>query len=76
MIVAVIGGISVTCTFSNIYGCIIKGILEEEFKDVLSEKQAEFGAGQSTAHNLYCIMHLTEKRFRSTSKHPFSICGS
>jgi hypothetical protein len=35
----------VISTFSKIHGHIIKEILEEAFKDMLSEEQARFRAG-------------------------------
>jgi hypothetical protein len=50
----------VTSTFSKIYGCIIKGILEELYQDMLTEEQAGFRVGRSTVYNLYCVRQLTE----------------
>jgi hypothetical protein len=52
-------GILVTSTFSKIYRRIIKGILEEDYRDALSEEQVGFRVGQSTIDNVYCIMQYT-----------------
>jgi hypothetical protein len=56
------GDNSVISTFSKIHGHIIKGILEEEYQDMLREEQAGFRVGRYKVDNLYCVTQLIEKR--------------
>ena len=55
-------GISVTNTFSRIYGQILAKLIELEYKNMEMEKQSGFRAGRSCIDNIFCITQMTEKK--------------
>jgi len=55
-------GISVTRTFSRIYGRILAKFVESEYKKVEMEEQSGFRAGRSCIDNIFCIKHVIEKK--------------
>ena len=46
-------GISVTSTFSRIYGCILAKLVESEYKNMGMEEQSGFRAGRSCIDNIF-----------------------
>lgn len=48
-------GITVTSTFSRLFGQILKGFLEEEFGVQEAEEQCGFRAGRSCVDNIFCL---------------------
>jgi hypothetical protein len=55
-------GISVTSTFSRIYGRILAKLVELEHKDMEMEEQADFRAGRSCIGNIFGITQMIEKK--------------
>jgi hypothetical protein len=55
-------GISVTNTFSSIYGCILKQFVEAEYKNMEMEEQSGFQAGRSCTGNIFCLTQMVEKK--------------
>jgi len=55
-------GISVTSTFSRIYGRILAKLVELEHKNMEMEEQAGFRAGRSCIDNIFCIIQIIEKK--------------
>jgi len=54
-------GISVTNTFSRIYGRIFAKLVELEHKNMEMEERARFRAGRSCIDNIFCITQMIEK---------------
>jgi hypothetical protein len=54
-------GISVTSTFSRIYGRILAKLVETEYKNMEMEGQSGFRAGRSCIDNNFCITQMIEK---------------
>jgi hypothetical protein len=54
-------GISVTSTFSRIYGRILAKLVELEHKTMEMEEQAGFRAGRSCIESIFCITQMIEK---------------
>ena len=51
--------ISVTSTFSRIYGCILTKLVESEYKTMETEEQSGFRAGRSCIDNIFfCITQM------------------
>jgi hypothetical protein len=55
-------GISVTSTFSRMYGHILAKLLESEYKNMEIEEQSGFRAGRSCVDNIFCIIQMIEKK--------------
>ena len=55
-------GISVTSTFSRIYGCTRAKFVESEYKNMEMEEQSRFRAGSSCIGNIFCITQMIEKK--------------
>ena len=55
-------GISVTSTFSRIYGPILAKLVESKYKYMEMEEQSGFRAGRSCIDNIFCIKHVIEKK--------------
>ncbi|XP_049809026.1 uncharacterized protein LOC126252198 [Schistocerca nitens] len=55
-------GITVTNTFSRLYGRIIKYLLEQEYKEKEPEEQAGFRVGRSTIDHIFCLQQIIEKK--------------
>jgi len=55
-------GISVTNTFSRIYGRILAKLVELEYKNLEVEEQSGFRAGRSYIDNIFCITQMKEKK--------------
>ena len=55
-------GISVTNTFSRIYGRILAKLVESEYKNMEMEEQSGFRAGRSCIDNIFCITQMIEKK--------------
>jgi len=55
-------GISVTSTFSRIYGRILAKLIELEFKNMEMKEQADFRAGRSCIDNIFCITQMIEEK--------------
>jgi hypothetical protein len=55
-------GISVTSTFSRIYGLILAKLVELEHKNMEKEEQAGFREGRSCIDKLFCITQMIEKK--------------
>jgi len=53
-------GMSVTSTFSRIYGCILAKLVESEYKNMEMEEQSGFRAGRSCIDNIF--LHNTKDR--------------
>ena len=53
-------GISVTSTFSRIYGHILAKLVESEYKNMEMEEQPGFRAGRSCTDNIFCITKMIE----------------
>ncbi|XP_072389663.1 uncharacterized protein [Diabrotica undecimpunctata] len=53
-------GISVTSTFSRLYGRIIRDRIEKEYKDQEEEEQSGFRTGRSCTYNIFCLKQLIE----------------
>jgi len=51
---------SVTSTFSRIYGCILAKLVESEYKNMEMEEQSGFRAGRSCIDNIF--LHNTKDR--------------
>lgn len=67
-------GITVTNTFSRLYGRIIKCFLEQEYKEEKAEEQAGFRAGRSTIDHIFCLQQIIEKKkIRSGTTYTFGI---
>jgi hypothetical protein len=60
-------GISVTNTFSRIYGRILTKFVEAEYKNMEMEEQSGFGAGRSCIDNIFCLAQMIEKK-RATNR--------
>ena len=54
--------ISVTSTFSRIYGHILAKLVELEYKNAEMEEQSGFRAGRSCIDNIFCITQVIEKK--------------
>lgn len=54
-------GISVTCTFSRLYGRILRDLIENEYHNNEEEEQSGFRAGRSCVDNIFCLKQLIEK---------------
>ena len=55
-------GIIILNNFSQLYGKIIKCLLEQEFSHIETEEQAGFRAARSTTDHVFCLKKLTEKK--------------
>lgn len=55
-------GLSVTSTFSRLYGRIIRDKLEQEYTHMEEEEQAGFRSGRSTIDNIFCLSQLIDKK--------------
>jgi len=55
-------GISVTSTFSRIYGCILAKLLELEYNNLEMEEQSGFRVVRSCIDNIVCITQMIEKK--------------
>jgi hypothetical protein len=55
-------GISVTNTFSRIYGRILAELVELEYTNMEMEEQSGFRAGSSCIDNIFCITQIIEKK--------------
>ena len=55
-------GISVTNTFSRIYGHILAKLVESEYKNTEMEEQSGFRAGRSCIDNIFCITQMIEMK--------------
>jgi len=55
-------GISVTSTFSRIYGRILTKLVATEYKNMELEEQSGFRAGRSCIDNNFCITQMVEKK--------------
>jgi len=55
-------GITVTSTFSRIYGRILAKLVESEYKNMEMEEQSGFQAGNSYIDNIFCIIQMIEKK--------------
>jgi hypothetical protein len=51
-------GISVTSTFSRIYGHILAKLVESEYKNMEMEEQSGFRAVRSCIGNIFCITQM------------------
>jgi hypothetical protein len=60
-------GISVTNTFSRIYGRIFTKFVEAEYKNMEMEEQSGFRAGRSCIDNIFCLTQMTERK-RATNR--------
>jgi len=56
------GGISVTSTFSRIYGRILAKLVELEYKSMKMEEHSGFQAGRSCIDNIFYITQMTGKK--------------
>ncbi|XP_047107262.1 uncharacterized protein LOC124776352 [Schistocerca piceifrons] len=65
-------GITVTNTFSRLYGRIIKYLLEQEYEEKEAEEQAGFRAGRSTIDHIFAYNKLLKKNGSGTT-YTFSI---
>jgi hypothetical protein len=54
-------GISVTNTFSRIYGRIVIKFVEAEYRNMEMEEQSGFRAGRSSMDNIFCLTQMIEK---------------
>ena len=61
-------GISVTETFSRIYGNILKSVIEAEYKDVKMEEQSGFRITSCIIDNIFCLTHLIDRKKKVTNK--------
>jgi len=50
--------ISVTSTFSRIYGRILRKLVESEYKNMEMEEQSGFRAGRSCIDKIFCITQI------------------
>lgn len=55
-------GIAVTCTFSRVYGRIIKIRVDKGYKDMEAEEQKGFRTERSTIGQLFTITQVIRKR--------------
>jgi hypothetical protein len=55
-------GISVTSTFSRIYGRILAKLVELEHMNMEMIEQVGFRAGRSCIDNIFCITQMIEKK--------------
>jgi hypothetical protein len=60
-------GISVTSTFSRIYGRILAEFVKSEYKYMEMGEQSGFRAGRLRIDNIFCITQMIEKK-KSTSR--------
>ena len=56
------GAISVTSTFSRLFGRIIRDLIETEYLDKEAKEQAGFRAGRSCNDNTFVLKQLIEKQ--------------
>ena len=54
--------ISLTSTFSRLFGRIVRDLIENEYSDKETEEQAGFRAGRSCNDNTFVIKQLIEKQ--------------
>lgn len=54
--------ISITSTFSRVYGRIVRNMIEEEYRNYEKEEQCSFRAGRSCTDNVFCLKQIIEKR--------------
>jgi len=59
-------GISVTSTFSRIYGRILAKFVELEYKNMEMEEKSGFRTGRSCIDINVCITQMTEKKKKAT----------
>jgi len=52
--------ISVTCTFSRLFGRIVRDLIETEYSDKEAEEQSGFRAGRSCNDNTFVLKQLIE----------------
>lgn len=55
-------GITVTSTFSRLYGRVLRDLVEAEYATIEAEEQNGFRAGRSCMDNLFCLKQLIEKK--------------
>jgi len=55
-------GMSVTSTFSRIYGRILAELVELEYKNMKMEEQSGFRAERSCIDNIFCLTQMIEKK--------------
>ena len=55
-------GITVTSTFSRIYGRILAKLVESEYKNMEMEEQSGFRAGRSCIDNIFYITQMVGKK--------------
>jgi hypothetical protein len=61
-------GISVTTTFSRIYGRILAKLLELEYKNMVMEEQSGFRAGRSCIDNIFLHNTNDRKKKKTTNR--------
>lgn len=55
-------GITVTSTFSRLYGRVLRDLVETEYELIEAEEQNGFRAGRSCMDNIFCLKQLMEKK--------------
>lgn len=55
-------GLSVTSTFSRLYGRTIAKLITNDYQLYQTEEQSGFRAGRSTIDNIFCLTQIIEKR--------------
>lgn len=58
-------GITVTSTFSRVYGRVLRELIEEEYSNQDAEEQSGFRAGRSCTDNLFCLKQIMEKKINT-----------
>lgn len=61
-------GISVTSTFSRIYGRILRDLIEIEYSAEEEEEQSGFRAGRSCTDNVFCLKQIIEKKLNTNQE--------
>jgi hypothetical protein len=65
-------GVSVTSTFSRIYGRILAKLVESECKNMETEEQSDFRTGRSSIDKIFCITQMIQKK-KATNKELYLI---
>ncbi|XP_044745272.1 uncharacterized protein LOC123307119 [Coccinella septempunctata] len=55
-------GLSITSTFSRLYGKVLRDLIEEETKGLEEEEQSGFHAGRTCSDNIFCLKQIIEKK--------------
>lgn len=58
-------GITVTSTFSRLYGRVLRDLIEKEYGDSEAEEQCGFRIGRLCMDNIFCLKQIIEKKTSS-----------